>query len=74
MLLVLAIQVRSGVHLEDGGIALEVSNAIGDPTVSGNPTFESTIYNVGEQAKAGSAISCEILFCGTVAAHDDVVT
>lgn len=71
--LILAFQVRSGGDVEDVCVSLEVSNPVQDGGAGGNPTFESSVDDVGDEAKAGSAIGSQILFGGDVAGEHDVV-
>lgn len=73
MLLIVAIQVSTSGDIEDGSVSLEVSNTIQDGGAGGNPAFQSSIDDVGDQPKTSCPVGGQILFGGTVPSDHDVV-
>lgn len=73
MLLILAIQVRSGGDIEEGSVSLEVSDPVQYGGAGRDPTLDPSIDDVGHQPKTGCAVGGQIQLRGDVASDHDVV-
>lgn len=68
-----AIQVRSGVNIQQLSISLEVPDTVVNPAVVRNSTLETAVDYVGDKAISRHPIGCKVRFCRLVATYHDIV-
>lgn len=74
MLLILAIQIGSGVDPEQLRVSLEKADPVVDSCVAGDAALETAVDYVGDEAEPGRPVSFEVGLGGPVLPDHDGVT